>query len=69
MVSEEDTTNRDGVLADVLPPDVRHVTRPAAVDALSLVLPDDDIRDGRPGLENEYGLGFARLRLPLARPA
>ena len=56
----------DGVLADVLEPDVLEGAGAAAMDALGLVGADDDVGEGGAVLEDEHGVVLARLGLVLA---
>lgn len=51
--------DRDGVLANVLEPDVLEGTAAQAIDALSLVGADDDVLEGGALFENEDGVGLA----------
>lgn len=59
----------DGVLADVLEPDVLESARANAVDTLALVSADDDVPQGGTVLENKDGVGLAALRLATALDA
>lgn len=56
----------NGVLADVLPPDVLDGAGALAVNTLSLSGTDDDVADGGTVLENEHGIGLTSLALVLA---
>ena len=56
----------DGVLADVLEPDVLEGAGALAVDALGLAGADDDVAEGGAVLEDEHGVSLTGLGLVLA---
>lgn len=58
--------DRDGVLADVLEPDILKGARTLAVDTLGLVRTNDDILQGGTILKDEDGVGFSTLALAAA---
>lgn len=53
------THDGNGVFADVLKPDVFKVASPKTVHALLLVLADDDVPQGRAGLQEKDGIGVS----------
>jgi hypothetical protein len=57
------------VLANVLPPDVANRAGSLAVDALRLVLADDDVADFAARFDDENGVVLSRLCLALALAA
>lgn len=58
--------DRDGVLADILEPNVLKGARTLAVDTLGLVRADDDVLESSAVLEHEDGVGLSTLALAAA---